>query len=147
MPCFGVTADLVCRVVTPVRYRGHAGHMHGALCPQCPLSPALEAVNEPCYRAGGRFCSRLPVLVVKNLPACAGDMKVMWLISGSGRPLEEDAAAQSSVPAWGAPWRGAREAAVLGVAESDATERQALLFVSILHFCQQQSRVRPVVVL
>ena len=71
----------------------------------------------------------------------------MWLISGSGRPLEEDTAAPSSVPARGAPWRGAREAAVLGVAELDSAERQAVLFVSILHFCQQQSRVRPVVVL
>ena len=40
-------------------------------------------------------------LVVKNLPANAGDA---GLIPGSARPLEEEIATHSSILAWEIPW-------------------------------------------
>ena len=44
------------------------------------------------------------VLVVKNLPANAGDMKDVGLILGWEDPLEEGVATHSSVLAWRIPW-------------------------------------------
>ena len=44
------------------------------------------------------------VLVVKNLPANAGDVRDMGLIPGSGRSLEVDMAAHSSILVWRIPW-------------------------------------------
>ena len=43
------------------------------------------------------------VLVVKNPPANAGDVRDTVLTPGSGRPLE-DMATHSSVLAWRMPW-------------------------------------------
>ena len=43
-------------------------------------------------------------LVVKNLPACAGDFKDVGSVPGSGDPLEKEMATRSSVPAWRIPW-------------------------------------------
>ena len=42
-------------------------------------------------------------LVVKNLPAKAGDMEDMGSIPGLGRPLEESTATHSSILAWRIP--------------------------------------------
>ena len=44
------------------------------------------------------------VLVVKNLPANAGDMRDVGSIPGSGDPLEEGMATHSSILAWRIPW-------------------------------------------
>ena len=44
------------------------------------------------------------VLVVKNLPAKAGDTRDMGLIPGSGNPLEEGTATHSSILAWRITW-------------------------------------------
>ena len=46
------------------------------------------------------------VLVVKNLPANAGDIRDVGSISGLGRSLEEDRAIQSSILAWRIPGIG-----------------------------------------
>ena len=46
------------------------------------------------------------VLVVKNPPANAGDIRDMGLIPGSEDPLKEGMATQSSVFAWRIPWTG-----------------------------------------
>ena len=43
------------------------------------------------------------LLVVKNLPANAGDMRDEGLIPGPGNPLEEDMAAHPSILAWEIP--------------------------------------------
>ena len=43
-------------------------------------------------------------LVVKNLPAKAGDMRGMGLISAQEDPLEEETATHSSTLAWKIPW-------------------------------------------
>ena len=43
-------------------------------------------------------------LVVKNLPAKAGDMRGMGLISAQKDPLEEEMATHSSTLAWRIPW-------------------------------------------
>ena len=43
-------------------------------------------------------------LVVKNLPASAGDLRDKGLIPGLGRPLEEGMATHSSILAWSIPW-------------------------------------------
>ena len=43
-------------------------------------------------------------LVVKNLPANAGDIRDVGLIPGSGRSLGEGHAAHSSILAWRIPW-------------------------------------------
>ena len=55
------------------------------------------------------------VLVVKNLPANAGDRRE----KGEFEPLEEGMAAHSSILAWGTPWTWGRRG-------SDATERLSL---------------------
>ena len=59
--------------------------------------------------------------LVKNLPA----MQEIWVHSlGWEDPLEEGMATHSSILAWRIPMdRGAWRATVLGVAESDTTER------------------------
>ena len=44
------------------------------------------------------------VLVVKNLPVSAGDIRDMDLIPGSEDPLEEGMATHSSILAWRIPW-------------------------------------------
>ena len=63
------------------------------------------------------------VLVVKNPPANAGDVRDVGLIPGLGRPLEEGMATHSSILAWRNPMgRGAWQAIVCVVAESDTTE-------------------------
>ena len=43
-------------------------------------------------------------LMIKNLPANAGDIRDVSLIPGSGRPLEEGMATHCSILAWGIPW-------------------------------------------
>ena len=42
-------------------------------------------------------------LVVKNLPANAGDMRDAWSLDGDDL-LEEGKATQASIPAWRIPW-------------------------------------------
>ena len=44
------------------------------------------------------------VLVVKNLPANAGDVREVGSIPGLGRPLAEGMATHSSILAWRIPW-------------------------------------------
>ena len=44
------------------------------------------------------------VPVVKNPPACAGDIRDAGSIPGSGRSLEEDMATHPSILAWRIPW-------------------------------------------
>ena len=44
------------------------------------------------------------VLVVKNLPANAGDIRDMSSIPGLGRSLEEEIAIHSSILAWKISW-------------------------------------------
>ena len=44
------------------------------------------------------------VLVVKNLPANAGDARDVGSIPGLGRPLGEGSGTHSSVLAWIIPW-------------------------------------------
>ena len=58
-------------------------------------------------------------LVVKNLPANAGDTTDSGSILGSGRPLEEGTATHSSILSWRIPMeRGAWQATVHGVTKS-----------------------------
>ena len=42
--------------------------------------------------------------MVKNLPASAGDIRDTALIPESGRSLEEEMAAHSSILVWTIPW-------------------------------------------
>ena len=44
------------------------------------------------------------VLVPKNLPANAGDIRDAGSIPGTGRPLEEGMATRFSILAWRIPW-------------------------------------------
>ena len=44
-------------------------------------------------------------LVVKNLPARAGDFRGTGSIPGSGRSLEKEMATHSSTLAWRIPWK------------------------------------------
>jgi len=46
----------------------------------------------------------LVALVVKNLPANAGNVRDAGSIAGSGRSLEEEMATHSSILAWRIPW-------------------------------------------
>ena len=55
--------------------------------------------------------------MVKNLPANAGDIRVVGSIPGSGRSLEKGVATPSSVPAWRTPGQAWR-AAIRGVTKS-----------------------------
>ena len=61
-------------------------------------------------------------LVVKNLPANAGDVRDTDLILGREDPLEEEMATHSSIPGCGVPWRGPWWATVHRVAQLDKTE-------------------------
>ena len=63
-------------------------------------------------------------LVVKKLPANAGDVRDTSSIPGSGKPLEEGMATHSSTLAWRIPWteEPGRLHTVHWVAESDTTE-------------------------
>ena len=45
-------------------------------------------------------------LVVKSLPANAGDIRGVGSIPGSGDTLEEGVATHSSILAWRTPWTG-----------------------------------------
>ena len=63
------------------------------------------------------------VLVVKNLPANAGDLRDIGSIPGSGRSPGEGNGNPFQYSCLGNPRdRGARWATVFGVAESDTTE-------------------------
>ena len=44
------------------------------------------------------------VLVTKNLPANAGDLREVGLVPGLEDPLEEEMATHSNIPAWRIPW-------------------------------------------
>ena len=46
------------------------------------------------------------MVVVKNYPASAGDIKDMGLIPGSEDPLEEGMATHFSILSWSIPWTG-----------------------------------------
>ena len=46
------------------------------------------------------------LLVVKNLPAKAGDIRDVGLIPGSGRSLEKGIVTHSGILAWRIPWTG-----------------------------------------
>ena len=64
------------------------------------------------------------VLVVKNLPASAGNLRDTGLIPGQEDPLEEDMATHSSILAWSISMdRGAWWATVHGITESDTAEQ------------------------
>ena len=64
------------------------------------------------------------VLVVKNLPASAGDVRCAGLIRGQENPLEEGRATQSSILAWRIPMdRGAWWATVHRVAQTQTQLR------------------------
>ena len=56
-----------------------------------------------CY-SHGKFGASKMALVVRNLPANAGDIKGSDLIPGSGSFLEESTAIHSSILAWRIPW-------------------------------------------
>ena len=58
------------------------------------------------------------VLVVRNLPANAGDVRNMDSIPGSGRSPGEGHATHSSILAWRIPRTGAWEATVHRVTKS-----------------------------
>jgi len=63
------------------------------------------------------------VLVVKNPPANAGDIRDMGSIPGLGRSLEKFMATHNSILAWRIPWTeepGRLQS--IGIAESDTTE-------------------------
>ena len=55
------------------------------------------------WRNGNKGVSQV-VLVVKNLPTSAGDIRDMSSIPGLEAPLEEGMAAHSSILAWRIPW-------------------------------------------
>ena len=44
------------------------------------------------------------VLVVKNPPACAGDLRDLGLIPGQEDPSEEGMATHSNILTWRIPW-------------------------------------------
>ena len=50
------------------------------------------------------MCVTQVVLVVKDLPANAGDTRDVGSIPESGRSLEEEMATHSSILAWKIPW-------------------------------------------
>ena len=62
------------------------------------------------------------VLVVKNTPENAGDIRDPGSISGLGRALEEGMALHSSILAWRIPWTEEPRRLQLGLKESDTTE-------------------------
>ena len=44
------------------------------------------------------------MVLIKNLPACAGDKEMQIRYQGQKDPLEEDMAIHSSILAWRIPW-------------------------------------------
>ena len=62
------------------------------------------------------------VLVVKNLPVNAGDIRDVGLIPGLEDPLEEGMATHSSILAWRIPWTEEPLRSPEGPKESDTTE-------------------------
>ena len=82
--------------------------------------PEVEKYNKIDFK-GDYWClwASQGVLVVKNLHANAGDLRDVGSSPGSGRPLEEDMAAYSSILVWRIPMdRGAWRAAVYSVAQN-----------------------------
>ena len=65
-------------------------------------SPEPPDKNPGCQHLDSGL-SRKVALVVKNLPANAGDVKEACLVPGSGRPLKEGRATHSSILAWRIP--------------------------------------------
>ena len=61
-------------------------------------------------------------LVVKNLPANAGDVRHVDMIAGLGRSPEDGSATQSSILAWRIPW--ARSLAVRGVTKNQTRPKR-----------------------
>ena len=62
------------------------------------------------------------VLVVKNLPVNAGDIRDVGLIPGLEDPLEEGMATHSSILSWKIPWTEEPVRSPEGPKESDTTE-------------------------
>ena len=62
-------------------------------------SDTIQRLNNNTYCIG-----LLRTLVVKNLPASAGDIKACIQSLGQEDPLEEGMATHSSIPAWRIPW-------------------------------------------
>ena len=62
------------------------------------------------------------VLVVKNPPGNAGDVRDTGSIPGSGRSLEEGMATHSSILAWRIPWTEEPAYSPQGHKESDTNE-------------------------
>ena len=76
------------------------------------VSTHLDKINE--YYGASQVA-----LVVKNLPANAGDLSDRSSIPGSGDPLEEGMATHSNILAWRTPMgRGPWRATVGGVVKS-----------------------------
>ena len=69
-----------------------------------------------CSRIVGTYSS-VWCLVVKNLPANAGNAGGLGPIPRSRKPLEKEMATHSSILAWEIPDRGAWQATVYGVAK------------------------------
>ena len=64
------------------------------------------------------------VLLVKNLPATAGDVRDAVQSLGQADPLEEEMATHSSILAWEIPWTESLAGySQKGCTESDMTER------------------------
>ena len=73
------------------------------------------------------------VLVVKNLPTNAGDIRDTGSIPGLGRSLEEGMATHSSILAWRILMdRGAWRATVHGVAKSQTQLKRLSMHVGVL---------------
>ena len=70
------------------------------------------------------------VLVVKNLPANAGDVRDSGLIPGLGRCLEDGMATHSNILAWKIPWT--KE---LGRLHSDGSQRLRQSHMILFHAC------------
>ena len=77
-------------------------------------------VKETDSQEGTHRASQV-VLVVKNTPANAGDVRNMGLISGLGKFPGESMATHSSILAWRNPWTEAGYSPQ-GCKESDITE-------------------------
>ena len=87
----------------------------------------LHPCNYPCfilYHVLALFWASQVMLVVKNLPANAGDTRNMGSISGSGRSPGEGNSSPLQYSCLENPMDGgAWQSIVCGVAESDTTER------------------------